>query len=112
MGEAQKTPEVRRTRHSHPSMDLHLLGALALLWATASWLEWFLVPALFPEVKGGFLHGLRFAPQLALLVLGNFNLFIALWLSALRSERKLLPPSTPSRRRAISPIMGRGWFTV
>lgn len=51
------------------SISSRIVGVFAVIWAVVAWVEWFLIPILYPA-SGGPVPHLAFAPQVILLLLG------------------------------------------
>jgi hypothetical protein len=82
-----RTADVRRrSEPGRGTLAFHLIGTFALLWSIVAWLEWFLIPILFPS-NGGPVPHLAFAPQAILLLLGCVVTSLTMPIIALSARR-------------------------
>jgi hypothetical protein len=64
----------------------HIAGVFALIWAIVAWVEWFLIPIIYPA-NGGPVPHLAFAPQAILLLLGCVTIALTLPALAFRTRQ-------------------------
>lgn len=68
-----------------PKSFPHITGLLAVLWAVIAWLEWFLIPIIFPG-DGGPVPHMMFAAQAALLFIGCITFSLACWVQVKKTQ--------------------------
>jgi hypothetical protein len=68
------------------ALKFRRVGTFALLWSIAAWLEWFLIPVLFPR-SGGPVPHIAFVPQAVPLMLGSVATSVAIPIIAIIARR-------------------------
>jgi hypothetical protein len=90
----------------HSGFRWHLIGAAGLVWSLITWIEWFVIPFLFPNRHGPVPY-LDFAPQTCFLLFGCTIFSVVIFFLPLSWKMRILYLSGP-----VSFLAYQSWRVV